>query len=365
MKISRKTAPLIDVCPLSAGADDLQSAADMAREWGETPFDEARARAHFAARKKGQTALLALRDGEPAGLLFAEPCGLWTDPRLFAFAPMVWTRGVCANGAQVPSSARESAALALTRAFLERAKEDGISSARLVFRTGMIPNPPALAAMGLSPHSRIFIRRASLPGDPVSGRIRWFSTEGRSARGQEMNLPVEKMFPELFADLREAPPEARRLESADFERALEIVCASRRARGLPFSENGFRRLFRDAIARRDCCALATTDEKAEDGRLSGVVIGATTAHPFADGRVSRAELMEWRTDGAKAARRALWGLWRGFMFWSARGLCRAMLVAPPEGKFGDEFVRKNRLTPFGACWAAELGRSGEDGNEEG
>ena len=32
-----------------------------------------------------------------------------------------------------------------------------------------------------------------------------------------------------------------------------------------------------------------------------------------------------------------------------------MLVAPPEGKFGDEFVRKNRLTPFGACWAAELG----------
>ena len=194
MKISRKTAPLIDVRPLSAGADDLQSAADMAREWGETPFDEARARAHFSARKKGQTALLALRDGEPAGLLFAEPCGLWTDPLPFAFAPMVWTRGVCANGAQVPSSARESAALALTREFLERAKEDGMPSARLLFRAGMIPNPPALAAMGLSPHSRIFIRRASLPGDPVSGRIRWFSTEERSARGQEMNLPFEKCF---------------------------------------------------------------------------------------------------------------------------------------------------------------------------
>ena len=360
MKIPRKTAPLIDVRPLSAGADDLQSAADMAREWGETPFDEARARAHFAAaRKKGQTALLALRDGEPTGLLFAEPHGLWTDSLSFAFAPMVWTRGVGANGAQVPSSARESAALALTREFLERAKTDGMPSARLVFRTGMIPNPPALAAMGLSPHSRIFIRRASLPGDPVSGRVRWFSTEGRSARGQEMNLPVEKMFPELFADLREAPPEARRLESADFERALEVVCASRRARGLPFSEDGFRLLFRDAISRRDCCALATMDEKAEDGRLSGVVIGATTAHPFADGRVSRAELLEWRADGAKAARRALWGLWRGFMFWSARGSCRAMLVAPPEGKFGDEFVRKNRLTPFGVCWAAELGGNGE------
>ena len=76
-----------------------------------------------------------------------------------------------------------------------------------------------------------------------------------------MNLPVEKMFPELFADLREAPPEARRLESADFERALEVICASRQARGLPYSENGFRLLFRDAISRRDCCALATTGRK--------------------------------------------------------------------------------------------------------
>ena len=30
----------------------------------------------------------------------------------------------------------------------------------------MIPNPPALAAMGLSPHSRIFIRRAFFAGRP-------------------------------------------------------------------------------------------------------------------------------------------------------------------------------------------------------
>ena len=219
------------VRPLSTGADDLQSAADMAREWGETPFDEARARAHFAARKKGQTALLALRDGEPAGLLFAEPCGLWTDSQSFAFAPMVWTRGVGANGAQVPSSVRESAALALTREFLERAKEDEMHSARLVFRAGMLPNPSALAAMGLSPHSRIFIRRASLPGDQVSGRVRWFSTEERSARGQEMNLPVEKMFPELFADAREAPPEARRLESADLSARWRLF-ARRGGRGI-------------------------------------------------------------------------------------------------------------------------------------
>ena len=346
--------PPIYVRPLSAAESDLQSAAQMAHEWGERPFDESRARANLSARAPSQVTLLAFRNGEAAGLLRGETVHPWGEAQPCAFAPLIWTRGVCEKGGQVAPPLREKAALALARRFLLWAREKEFASARAVFRAGMIPDSQALAEIGLRREFRICLRRAPLPGDPVSGRLRWFSTEAREAQGQEMNLPPEQMFPELFLEKRDLPPPVRRLETADEKAALAVVRESRRARGLPFSEPGFRGLFRGSVSRPDRCALATMKTAAEGGGLSGVLMGRAVAHPLADGCFSRVEALEWRGDGAKAARMAAWGLWREFVFWSARRLCRTMLMIPPEGKFGEEFARKCRLTPFGICHRADL-----------
>ena len=359
MKPPRRIKPLpIHVRPLSGGADDLRAAAQMAQEWGEKPFDESQALANLPARDRSQIALLARRNGEAAGLLRGEAVRLWSESRPCAFAPLVWTRGVCETGGQVPPPRREAAALALARGFLRWARENDFARARVVFRAGMIPDSRKLAAAGLRREFRIFIRRAALPGDMAGGRVRWFSSEAREAKAHEMELSAAKMFPELFLDERDLPPAVRRLETADEAAALATVRASRRARRLPFSETHFRDLFRQAVLRPDCCALATTSETKNEN-LSGVVIGRAAAHPLAAGCFSRIELLEWRADGAKTARRTAWGLWRGFAFWSARRWCRALLIIPPEGKFGEEFVRKCRLTPFGICHRAELGAQSE------
>ena len=353
MKPPRRIKPLpIYVRPLSGGADDLQAAAQMAQEWGEKPFDESQALANLAPRDRSHIALLAFRNGEAVGLLRGEAVRLWSEPRPCAFAPLVWTRGVCETGGQVPPPQREAAALALARGFLRWARENDFARARVVFRAGMIPDSRKLAAAGLRREFWIFLRRAALPGDMAGGRVRWFSTETREAKAHEMELPAAKMFPELFLDERDLPPVVRRLETADEAAALATVRASRRARQLPFSETHFRDLFRQAVLRPDCCALATTSETKNEN-LSGVVIGRAAAHPLAAGCFSRIELLEWRADGAKSARRTAWGLWRGFAFWSARRWCRALLMIPPEGKFGEELARKCRLTPFGVCWSAE------------
>lgn len=368
--MSKRGLPPIVVRPLSGGADDLQNAVQMAKEWGENPFDAAKAQnnlqpghSRLHSHRPAHSTLLATRNGEIIGMLRAEVRSAWTHPRPFAFAPMVWTRGADNNNAQIPQLVREKAALKLVREFLQHARAKKLPAAKLVFRAGMIPDPAALAGMGLRRQCRVFIRKTPLPGDITDRRVRWFSTQNRPAKGMEMDLPFEKMFPELFAEKQSAPPPVRRLQSADSDDAMEVARASRNARGLPFSEAGFRRLFRDAVSRRDRCALAVDDESASGAKLCGVVIGASSPHPFADGRVSRAVVLEWRTSGAKSARRAISGLWRGFALWSARGLCRAMLVAPPEGKFGDEFIRRNRLMFFGTCWTTELNADDADETE--
>ena len=346
----RVKPPVIVVRPLSNSADDLKAAVQMAHEWGERPFDESKAMENLPARGDSEIALLALRNNQAAGMLRGMIVHLWNESEPCAFAPLVWTRGVCENGGQVPSESREWAALSLVRELPQWARERKLGKVRALFRAGMTPDPKALAAMGMRREFRVFIRRFPLPGDPVSGRVRWFSTERREAKGEEMNLPLEKMFPELFADSRRPPPPTRRLRMSDWE----TVRASHLARKSAFSESDFYGLFRRAVSRPDYCALATADEA---GRVCGVLIGSAAAHPFADGRVSRVMLLEWDAAGARAARRTVWGLWRGFVFWSARSLSRAALVVPPEGRFGDEFVRRCRLTPFGVCWLAPVGES--------
>ena len=353
MPISRPSeSPPPVVRPLSGGMDDLQSAVEMAREWGEAPFDEARALSFLHSSGRG---FVAFRGGRAAGLLLRFRGGLWSDGGApCAFAPLVWSRGRDGRGAAVSSREREQTALALVRAFLEWARDSGAVSARAVFRNGMTPDSAALSELGLRRDFRLALRKSPLPGDPVSGRMRWFSTDRREAQGEEMDLPFEEMFPELFSDSRESPPPVRRLTKGDEKAALEVVRDSRLARGLPFSEEGFRSLFRSALSRRDSCALATLGEDAgEERALCGIVIGFSRPHPFADGRIALAEVLECRAHGAKRARRALWGLWRGFMLWAGGGLCRAMLSSPPLDKFGDDFARRHRLSPFGVCWSAE------------
>ena len=355
MKPSRRVKPpVIVVRPLSNSADDLKAAVQMAHEWGERPFDEFKAMENLPARGDSEIALLALRNNQAAGMLRGITVHLWNESEPCAFAPLVWTRGVCENGGQVSAKSRERAGLSLVRELSQWAREKNLGKARALFRAGMTPDPKALAAMGMRREFRVFIRRFPLPGDPVSGRVRWFSTERREAKGEEMNLPLEKMFPELFAENQTPPPPTRRLQMSDWEPVLETVRASHLARKSAFSESDFYGLFRRAVSRPDYCALATADEA---GRVCGVLIGSAAAHPFADGRVSRVMLLEWDAAGARAARRTIWGLWRGFVFWSARSLSRAALVVPPEGRFGDEFVRRCRLTPFGVCWLAPVGES--------
>ena len=241
---------MIVVRPLSNSEDDLKAAVQMAHEWGERPFDESKARENLPARGDSEIALLALRNNQSAGMLRGMTVHLWNESEPSAFAPLVWTRGVCENGGQVPSESRERAGLSLARELSQWAREKNLGKARALFRAGMTPDPKALAAMGMRREFRVFIRRFPLPGDPVSGRVRWFSTERREAKGEEMNLPLEKMFPELFADSRRPPPPTRRLRMSDWETVLETVRASHLARKSAFSESDFYGLFQRAVSRR-------------------------------------------------------------------------------------------------------------------
>ena len=253
-------------------AGDLRAAAGMAGEWAGAVFDESRVMKSLSANRDGEVALLATCAGETAGLLRGMMTRLWSDDAPSAFAPLVWARGLNSDGGKVLSRIRDRTMIALGAAFVDWAKGNGAASARMVLRTGTVPDKHALDAAGWRPEFRVCVRRVVLPGDVSPGRAKWFSTEARAAREWELDLPPERMFPELFAESPDFPPATRRLAGTDEDAALEVVRRSRVARGLAFSESGFRKLFRGAIGRRDCCALAVEDERPADAGGGGLAI---------------------------------------------------------------------------------------------
>ena len=211
----KKAPPVVSELSDAGG---LRAAAMMAGEWAETPFDESRAMKSLSANRAGEVALLATCAGEAAGLLRGMMTRLWSDDAPSAFAPLVWARGVGgldSDGGKVLSRVREGTTIALGAAFVDWAKGNGAATARMVLRTGTVPDKHALDAAGWRPEFRVCVRRVVLPGDVSPGRAKWFSTEARAAREWELDLPPERMFPELFAEAPDFPPATRRLAGTD------------------------------------------------------------------------------------------------------------------------------------------------------
>ena len=211
----------------------LRAAGAVAGEWAGAVFDESRAMKFLSANRGGEVALLATCAGESVGLLRGMMTRLWSDDAPSAFAPLVWARGVGgldSGGGKVLSRMRERTTIALSAAFADWAKANGAATARMVLRTGTIPDKHALDVAGWRPEFRVCVRRVVLPGDVSPGRAKWFSTEARAAREWELDLPPERMFPELFAEAPDFPPATRRLAGTDEDAALDVVRCSRLAR---------------------------------------------------------------------------------------------------------------------------------------